>query len=413
MVGASLLCAWLVVGDNPRTLDCRHPVPPQDYAGDRVIAFEQATATGAPSTPADALRKQAREALLQRLCTLDSASCAPLAAQVKDWAMGSAPGVVCAQAVVSVDAIARWRAEMAPSSFDGELRGLATRLAATTKAVVIRGVEDGGTRGGARAAWLVNRMQAALSGAGVTIVEPPATWNGARPVKPAERLVRAELVDRVDPVRQLPVVEVLWKSSPDGVVWQAEPPFVFPAAMAPPAPRRTAAVVDRGDGVVVHVDARSDGSLCSGDRTQVFVSKRTPQALHARVLNIDSAGHVLVLFPSDQRPDDALPAGATITLGDDPFEIAGVPGDRERYVVVAAADRAGLGRLGRITNARQPACRLSDAEASRWARSEAFDAPLVADTGFTVVDDGACRQRPRPFDPAEVARAVAQLPVCP
>lgn len=410
MHDAVLALALFTAVANPTTLDCRNPVPPTDFdVNGRPLACEQQTVSDALSVPLEQLKRRARDGLVARLCKLEPVQCASLAAKIKEGPTGTAPGEQCAQAVVCEQDLEAWRRTLAPN-LDAELKATAARLSSGARLVVVRGIEDNGTNGGPRATWLLNRMQAALSSAGVQVVDPPKSWNGARPVAPAERLLRCEVVDVVDPVKQLPFVEATWKSSADGIAWTAEPPLRFPAVLAPAPPRRTGTVVERGDDVVLHVATRDDGSLCDGDRTQLRLTNRGSTALHMRVLNIDAQGHVLVLFPNDQRPDGRVAAGRTLALADDDFEVDGHAGDRERYVVLAAPDVAGLGRFGRVKNTDVPACRLSAAEARRVAAGDGLDAAQIAETGFTIVDDGACHQRPTP---PGIAADVDQLPVCP
>ena len=98
-------------------------------------------------------------------------------------------------AVIRADEVEAWRRSLAPS-LEVTLKELAAKLTVGAKAVVISRIDDGGSPGGARASWFLNHFAAALTAAGVGVVEPPATWNGSRPVRPADRMLRCELVQR-------------------------------------------------------------------------------------------------------------------------------------------------------------------------------------------------------------------------
>ena len=207
----------------------------------------------------------------------------------------------------------------------------------------------------------------------------------------------------------MPVVEATWKSSADGVTWMAQPPVSFPAAMAPSPPATTAAIRAKGSDLSLYVDSRSDGSLCHGEQTQIFVANRGPKPLHVRVLNLDSKGNVLVLFPNDQRAVDIIAPGESMALGDEPFTVTGAVGERERYVVLAAENPKGLGRFQRVAPT-SSACRFRDDEARRLQNGIGLDAPQVAESGFTILDEPVCRDRPTK---TQEEIGLEQIPWCP
>ncbi len=149
--------------------------------------------------------------------------------------------------------------------------------------------------------------------------------------------------------------------------------------------------------------------MCAGDYTQLHVANESDDTLYIRVFNFDAAGNALLLFPSETRPDDRVGPGKSATLSDDGFTVEGEPGDRERYVAIAARTPEGLGAFRDMRGT----CRFRKADAERLASGKKLEAAYRASSGFTLLDDVRCRKPLTLPDKALSAGALDQIAWCP
>lgn len=408
---------------------CTGPwVPPTDFDNVRglPVELEFAVASAAPTTPPEYVEEQARRQLVNKLCRLaEPASCGLLAEKVKLWEAKTEKDKRCAMAVVSSADLEYWRTALAPD-LDAELKKalkplmpaldelpqkkalLTGKVKPRTVMVIVGGVHDNGAPGGLRAEWLLGRVRGVFTDMGVVMREPPRGWNGSRLPKDVELLVRGALVERVDPKRQLPVLEATFSAVDGKGVVRTARPFTMPAALAPQPPRPVTTPPPL-TGLALHAETRRGGNLCPGDYTQLHVTNESDEELYVRVFNIDDNGEVLLLFPSETRPDDRLPAGKSVTLSSDGFTVEGGPGGRERYVALAARGPEGLGRFKDMRGT----CRFQPTDARQLANGKKLEAAYRATAGFTLLDDVRCgKVIPLPDKQLQVG-LLAELPWCP
>jgi hypothetical protein len=425
---AALALVPMLAAGAPPKLTCRGPyIPPTDFDNEHgtPVTLEFAVATGPVVTGRQAVEDAARAQLIQRLCRLaDPSSCAPLAASAKTWEVVTEGDKICAMVVVSAKDLELWRTQIAPdldATLKAALQDLVppkeppkpSLLAALKKpkptAIVILGaIDDRGAPGGLRAEWLLSRVRVALTGLGVEMIDAPRNWNGALP-KDVTFLLRGSLVERVDPQKQLPVLDVTFTSQDGRRATRAARPVVIPAALAPMPPKPVTSPPPTV-GVSLHVETRPGGNLCPGDYTQLYVTNETIEPLYVRVFDLDTEGEVLLLFPNEGHPDDLIMPGRAVPLSPDGFTIdGGEPGARERYVVLGARDPDGLGAF---KDARGT-CRYKPADAKKLWSGQRLEAAYRAVDGFTILDDVRCKKPIALPDKKLQAQALDQLPLCP
>ncbi len=429
MTATALLLSTVMAAVSPPPLACGGPyVPPIDYDRDgRPVTLEFAVATGRAGTPIDIVGRDAQRALVNRLCHLsDPAYCGPLALKAKVWASGHDRDVVCAMAVVSSSDVEAWRTLLAPD-LDGELRSTLGELFPKAddvpqktsimgfnkkkrrKAVVlIDRIDDSGAAGGVRADWLLGRVRSALTAIDVDMVNPPKGWAGVLFPKNVEFSLQGTLVERLDPKSSLPVLEVGFVLIDTNQVIRSSRPFTIPAALAP-APPRKVPPPPPPMGLSLHVESQRGGSLCPGDYTQLHLTNQTAEPLHVRVINLDDNGEALVLFPNEIVTDDLVPAGATIPLSPDGFNIDGAAGGRERYIAIGARTPEALGRF----QSARGTCRYQPGDARYLASGANIDATFRGSAAFTILDDVRCQKAISIPDPKLLAGLLADVRLCP
>ncbi len=416
-----------IAGVTPFT--CAGPyVPPNDYdERGHPIRLEFAVHVAPLGTPLEAVREKAAQQLVSRLCRLaEPGSCALLAESVKPWNHKDEGDKRCAMAVVSSRDLEHWRTQLSPNIDEDikkalqplmpvieELPQKKKFLSGATKKrtvmVVLGGVDDRGAPGGLRADWLLGRVRGVFTEMGVEMIEPPRGWNGARPPKDVELIVKGTLIDRIDPTKQLPVFDTTFTAIDAKGKLRTGKPFTIPAALAPQPPKPV--VIPPPPplvGLALHVESRG-GSLCPGDYTQIHVRNDAPEELYVRVFNIDDNGEVLLLFPSETRADDRLLPGKSVSLSYDGFTVDGAPGAREQYIAIAARGPEGLGRFRDMRGT----CRFKKEDAKKLVDGKKLEAPYRMATGFTLLDDVRCG-KPMPIPDKQLqAMALGELAWCP
>lgn len=421
--------AWSMTTAGPPPLLCGgNYVPPVDYddaRGGATVTFEYHVASAPKGTSRDAVMGQAQRGLVARLCRLaDPAFCGALESHVKPWSAGEGSGQVCAMAILRTIDLEAWRTMLAPD-LDAELyKAFNTLLPDTpddaaplirlskkkrrrSAVVVLDRIDDSGAPGGVRAEWLLGRVRSALTALEVDMMEPPKDWTGRTLPRGVEFALRGSLVDRVDPKKQVPVIDLSFTITNKQGLGRTSQPFAIPAALAPPAPSKLMAPPATA-GLGLHVETRGSGSLCPGDYTQIHVTNETDEPLFVRVINLDANGEALVLFPNEQVTDDQLAPGATVALSPDGFTVDGAAHGRERYVAVGARSREALGRF---RDARGT-CRYSARDALSLKNGDKIEATFRAYSGFTLLDDVRCKKAIPLPDPKLLAGLLADLPIC-
>src|SRR5262249_27654260 len=131
---------------------------------------------------------------------------------------------------------------------------------------------------------------------------------------------------------------------------------------APPVQRAAPARPGQGDaGLFVRIDSARGGSLCPGERTQLWFE--ADKDLEVRVLDVYGDGDALLTFPNEDVPNGRVGAHKVVPLtGEKGFEAVPVPGhDTEQFVVVAATTAAALGPLATVKGeCRIPKARVRD-----------------------------------------------------
>lgn len=376
----------------PLTMDCdaAFHVPPTDFQGGTPLHYEHEVAIEPAGTPMVDVEARARNALVAKLCRSDAReACGALYAGSKILLRGTVSGngrsTVCAMAGVLTRDVDRWRASQVPQLREHLLAALAEILPKKRRVAVDK-IGDNGAAGGLRAEWLKGQLEAALSAYGATVVDVDPRWSGRGTPKGADRVLRGQIVQRTDPVKQIPIIEVQLTAF-DGAPFftkKTAQPFEVSAGALPRGPTAVGEIAARGD-VTVHVKTRADGNLCFGDRSTVFVTNGGTAELRARVFNLDAEGNAIQLFPNADGKTDVLPAGKTLAVAD--VEVQGEPDSTERYVVVAAPT---VGELGRYATASGDYCRLKKAEARAAAQGQGFSQPHVGHDSFRVLEASRC-----------------------
>lgn len=382
------------------TLDCdaAFHVPPTDFVGGAPMHYENEVAIEPADTPMAEVEARARNALVAKLCSGEARdACGALLARSKillrgtglgtarGGARGDGRATVCAMAGILAGDVAAWRASQVPHLRDHLLAAL-KEILPKKKRVAIDKIGDNGAAGGMRAEWLKGQLEAALSVYGATVVDVDPRWSGRGTPKGADRVLRGLILQRTDPVKQIPIIEVqlaAYDGAPFFTKKTAEP-FEVSAGALPRGPTPVGEIQARGD-VTVHVKTRADGNLCFGDRSSVFVTNGGTVELRARVFNIDADGNAIQLFPNADVKTDALPPGKTVSVAD--VEVRGDPDSTERYVVVAAPT---VGELGRYATAGGDYCKLKKADAKAAAQGQGFTQPHVGHDSFRVLEASRC-----------------------
>lgn len=391
------------------SLDCDASlhVPPTEFERGQPLHFENEVAIEAAGTAMAEVEARARRQLVDKLCRAEErAACGALLAQSKILLRGTGRASVCAMAGILTRDVDRWRASQIPHLRDHLLAAFAEILP-RNKRVCVDKIGDNGAAGGLRAEWLRGQIEAALSAWGAVVVDADPGWSGRGTPRGADRVLRGQIVQRLDPIKQIPIIEVVLTAS-DGAPFftrKTAAPFEVAAGALPRGPAAVGEIQSRGD-VTVHIKTRPDGNLCFGDRSSVLVTNGGSQPLHARIFNLDAEGNALQLFPNADTVGDVLAPGKTVSVAD--VEVQGEPDSTERYVVVAAPT---VGELGRYATASRDYCRLKKPDARAAALGQGFTQPHVGQDSFRVLEASRCSGKAgRKIE--GVAESLEALPFC-
>ena len=352
--------------------------------------------------------------LVDRLCGGDASGCPALRARVTPWKTGSNGKEVCAMAVVKAEDLDAFRKEaLGTGKLDQDLDKAAGDLfpgAGASKGsklkVVIDRLVDGGIPGGRRADWLRARLEQRLASK-VELVPAPKGWAGDGLPRGADVALRGELVARRE--GQVPIVEAsfhTWKAAGKLVALLGSARVSFAESAAPAVgDAAVAPVLEDSKGLSVHVESHAGGSLCAGEKTQVWVKSEADAFI--RVVNLYGTGEALLVYPDDENPAGRVKAGANVPLaGATGFTAVPVAGSEyERFLVMSASAEAGLGAFKGMKGS----CRLPPAVARELHQGRGLPAGVkVASDGYRLVTAG-CASGP---DRSGVAAEIAKLPEC-
>jgi len=355
-------------------------VPPRGAGGEQYLQEPAVSA----SEDLQEVVERAREKLLSRLC--QGYRCKALAREIQTWEIQEAGSYRCSKAVVAQSEYDEWLDET-ERHLERRLRETARKLVEATETegaevrVAIAPVEDHRAVGGPRAHWLHDKMEAALTEAGATLVEyESGEMGGGRKL---DGTVSASVYTRETFEKLL---EVTWRLAEGGEVLVADS-VSFPEVVSPEvAPETYLPELPEGDGsVTIHFDYLAGGGFCNGQRFELWLE--TDERLHVRIVNLSGeSGHVI--YPRSEEPS-AIEAEAPVSLG----EFRAVRTDHppvERWVVLAAPTREGLGKFSSL----EAVCRLPSSVAEDLERGRGLTEPvrrrLGAQSYRIMQDSEAC-----------------------
>lgn len=389
--------------------DCQgNLVPPVGWEQETV--FEDAATPNAVKVASDA----ANDKLLRRLCA-GASSCDELEVNIKTWKTGQGGGQACAMAVIERRVLESWRrGNTSLASLDAELTRASKELLGDRKKarVAIDKIVDGGAAGGERAEWLEQRMTRALTSAGAVVREIPRNWNGQGLPPGVDVVINANAVSRAE--RQRQVVEVNWQArlrDGGGFALKVASPVLFAADAAPAAEPRVKVdpLPPSSPDLSVRLETRHGGSLCMGERTQLWL--HSAKDMHVRVFDLYGKDGALLLFPNEDHPSDKVRAGDVIALGGKlGFEAVPVPdSDLERFLVIAHPSPDGLGAFKSYAGY----CRVEPKLAGRLHQGQGLPPGVTAASdSFRILQRDDCPPEPPLSQRQGQAQALSSLPVC-
>jgi hypothetical protein len=374
--------------------------------------WQQETAFADNATPnaRETASKNASDALRDRLCQ-HAGSCDFLAAHIRTWRTGSNAKETCAMAVISSSDLDEWRKlGLTLSTLDDRLASAAAELLkplarSAHKAVAIDRIVDAGVPGGQRAEWLRTRMEHALQ-SGATLTAVPTGWAGDGVPPGIDLVVQAEVFSRSE--NGIASLEVEWIAIPRSGGRVRSTPVTFPESAAPHAPASPPPpTLPESEGVSLRLDSGRGGSLCAGERTQLWLE--SDAAASVRVFDLFGDGDAILMFPNEDQPNASVGPRQTVALGGKlGFEAVPAPGSEyERFLVVAAPNDRALGPFAKLRGT----CRVPAAVARDLHRGVGLPTGAKsAWTGYRIVTGASCP--PPPENRTGTAQSLASLPEC-
>lgn len=377
-------------------------VPPNGWQQE--TAFQASNVDGARQAASDAATAKLRD----RLCGQEG-GCDFLQSRIRNWKMGSSATEVCAMAVIAREDLDEWR-RVATS-----LRTLDDGLAAAAKdllgakaghrVVAVDRIRDMGVPGGTRAEWLKARMERQLQKYAV-VSSAPKGWAGDTVPSGIDVIVSAIVTERNED--QIPIVETDWVSITRGGGKLQAGAITFPQIAAPPFVGASVDTPQDSAGLSLRMDSQRAGSLCFGERTQVWL--KSDATMNVRVINLYGDSDALLLFPNDEQPSGIVEKGKTVPMGGKlGFEAVPVPGsDLERFLVIGAPGKEGLG----VFKSAQGTCRIPKDLARQLHHGAGLPAGIKqAWTGYRLVSGPGCSE-PEDRRRQGVVEALASVPEC-
>ena len=388
------------------------PLEDQWHCGDELMpphGFQQDTAfvDGLTNDARERAIENATKKLTARLCgNASAADCKSLEENAKSWRTGSNATGVCAMAVIDDQDLEKWKY----ADLDQKLGQAAGELLGglgPDKRVAVDRIRDLGVPGGQRADWLRVHMERFLGDRGA-LTDIPKGWAGDGQPPGVDVIVRCDLFARVE--QGVPTLEADWVATGPGTRRVRSSPVSFREDVAPAGPAHAAEPsLPESAGISVRLDAMRGGSLCAGDRTQIWL--KSEENTRVRVFDLYGDAAALTIFPNEDQADSLVAAGQSVALGGPQgFEAVPVPGsDQERFLVLAAPNEAALGRF----KSAKGTCRVPPDLARQLHAGKGIPPGVkVASTGYRLESGKAC-PTPVPRDKRDgVAIAIQSLPVC-
>lgn len=310
----------------------------------------------------EAAKLEARRQLREQLCT--GSDCEGLDQRIIDWIIAEQGDKACATVVIEETDFKAWLNELTAAKVDDQFKTVVNELFPPSPAdagvepkvkkakgkpelkvaVIVGNVKDDGALGSQRALWIARKMEAALTERGITQVTPPAGWSGTGVPPNATSTLFGDVLTREEKGRKH--VDVTWTAIfPNGTTKTS----IYISMLASVAPKGPQPVekLPVTDMVTVEIEdqASHHGSMCNGQRTQLYVTSKEDRCL----LVFDVFGELgaekgLLIFPNEARQDCTVRKGERLkAAGDEGFAVMLDPKfDAERFIVVAAPSRAEL-----------------------------------------------------------------------
>ena len=372
--------------------------------GDRVppTGWKQATAFVDVNTPdaADSAREEAVAELRDRIC--QGYRCSEIEPKISLWNTEADARQVCAMAVIKASDIAAFqeapRAELA-QNLTASASALLKMLGKKTPKIAIDNVRDNGIDGGARAEWLIDRMNAALSKSGGRVGKLPKGWSGLKLPSGVDGVLRGRITRMHGRESML---EITWTLD-IGDAFSSVDPIIFPEFIGPNTNSTLMAPDISWDSreISVRFDARPGGGLCNGQQFEIQVE--TAQKLHIRVVNL-FGNDAMVIYGSK----GAVNKGRPVSLGQFmAIKAEGVP-PAEQFIALGAKSEADLGRFAK------PAaipCRVPAADVKAMSTNDGFPKNAYKTSrGYRIVEGEDCSAFKAPD--VDVLAEIKKLPAC-
>jgi hypothetical protein len=159
----------------------------------------------------------------------------------------------------------------------------------------------------------------------------------------------------------------------------------------------------------VAIDSQRAGSLCAGERTQLWL--KSDRRAHVRVFDLYGDGEALSVYPIDPKQSGVVDAGSTTAMSELGFDAVPVPGSSaERFLVISADDERGLGPFAAVHGE----CRVPRAVAQALHRGEGVPkGARTAVTGYRLLDGPECpRSAELDARRKSAAQQIASMPEC-
>jgi len=356
-------------------------------------------------------KNRAMGKLGERLCGNDAMECQALRGRITPWKTGANGKEVCAMALIKADELEAWRrSAVSTEKLDADLAKAVDQLLAklesrVTKVAVDR-IADNGIPGGPRADWLRARLERQLQGK-AQIVDVPAGWAGDGLPPGVDVVIRGDVFARHE--AQVPTLEANFRALTMASLVVGNAHVAFPEAAAPQSGKAAPPLPQSSNGLSIHLDAHSGGSLCAGEKTQVWL--KSDSRAYVRVFNLYGNGQALLVFPSEATQNGEVAAGANVAIGGNGgMQAIPVPGsEEERFLVLAAPSEADLGAFRAVKGQ----CRLPAKIATDLHRGEGLPrGAKVASDGYRLVSGRACGEAPSEQQRRVMAAALEGLPEC-
>ncbi len=312
--------------------------------GNRVppTGWKQATAFHPVNEPnaTEMAKDEAVRTLRDRIC--QGYRCSEIEAKITLWNTEADARQVCAMAVIKGADVAAFqekpRRELG-ANLDKSATALMKMLGKERPKIAIDNVRDNGVDGGARAEWLIDRMNASLSKSGSLVGKLPKGWSGLKLPSGIDGVLRGRITRMHGRESML---EITWTLDL-GDAFSSVDPVIFPEFIGPNTSSSFTAPDMSWDNreISVRFDARPGGGLCNGQKFQMRAE--TAKDLHVRLINV-FGNNAMVIHSSKE----AIKGGQPKSLGTFmAAKMEGIP-PAEQFIAIGAQQKSDLGRFADI-----------------------------------------------------------------